>query len=281
MILSGLSWAPLKRLLPLTGMKRLPGTQKTTSQSSKFFWYLFLFYLLIDDLIKPQSNFALPTLSSTTAVPSGARSMSMSVGLPIAATTSQHVPVASVQPQGAQIQFTQEQTAIADALEIPVGLRRTGNPLKLQEHYTRYLALLEAEKKFKQMQKDGSWPTGLRQPVGRDIPNLFIGKSTWHDYWTKIFPHITDYPEMVKWLSDDEECMEAVELFGVNLKAYHFGELLKWVQNGGSLVKPRKGSAREGSVASSSTSKKAFTSKKPAGPTKKMATSKSGNSRRK
>ena len=81
--------------------------------------------------------------------------VSTSSGLPLAATTSLFVPVtsASVQPQGARVHFTQEQSAMADALGIPVALRRTGNVLKLQEHYTHYLALLEAEKTFKKMQR--------------------------------------------------------------------------------------------------------------------------------
>ena len=230
--------------------------------------------MLTGHLIIPQSNFALPSLSSTTVVVSAA-----SAGLPIAATTSQSVPVASasVQLPCVQVHFTQEQTAMADALEIPVALHCTGNALKLQEHYTWYLALLEAEKKFKKMQKDGTWPGGLRLPVGRDNPNLFIGKSTWHDYWTKTFPHIAEYPEMVKWLSDDEDCMEMEELFGVKLKAYHFAELLAWVQNGGSLIKLKKGAAKE----ASSTSKKLSTSKKPDGSAKKVAISKSGNSKHK
>ncbi|EDR01088.1 uncharacterized protein LACBIDRAFT_333601 [Laccaria bicolor S238N-H82] len=160
-------------------------------------------------------------------------------------------------------------------LEIPVALRHTGNALKLQEHYTCYLALLEAEKKFKKMQKDGTWLAGLRLPVSGEILNLFIGKST----WTKTFPHIAEYPEMVKWLSDEEDCMETEELFGVKLKAYHFAELLAWVQNGGSLVKPKKGAAKDASAATSSTSKKLSTSKKPAGSAKKVATSKSGTSK--
>ncbi|EDR09218.1 uncharacterized protein LACBIDRAFT_326641 [Laccaria bicolor S238N-H82] len=221
------------------------------------------------------SNFTLPSLSSTIVVASAA-----SPGLPVAAaaTTSQLVPVMAGPPQGVRVHFTQEQTIMADALEIPVALRRAGNALKLQEHYTRYLALLEAEKKFKKMQKDGTWPAELRLPVGREIPNLFIGKSTWHDYWTKIFPHIAEYPEMVKWLSNDEDSMETEELFGVKMKAYHFAELLAWVQNGGSLIKPKKGAAKE---ASAGTSKKSSTSKKPAGSAKKVATSKSGSSKRK
>ncbi|KIJ92679.1 hypothetical protein K443DRAFT_113196, partial [Laccaria amethystina LaAM-08-1] len=221
------------------------------------------------------SNFTLPSHLST--------AVAASAVLPTAATTSLIVPVASasVQPQGGRVHFTQEQTAMADALEIPVALRHTGNALKLQEHYTRYLALLEAEKRLKKMQKDGTWPAGLRLPVGRDIPNLFIGKSTWHDFWSKTFPHVAEYPEMVKWLSNEEDCMETEELFGVKLKAYHFAELLAWVQNGGSLVKPKKGAAKEGSAATSSTSKKSSASKKPAGSAKKVAASKSGTSKRK
>ena len=89
--------------------------------------------------------------------------VSASSGLSLAATTSLVVPVtsASAQPQGVRVHFTQEQTAMADALEIPVPLRCTGNAFKLQEHYTHYLALLEAEKTFKKMQKDGTWPAGL------------------------------------------------------------------------------------------------------------------------
>ena len=45
--------------------------------------------------------------------------------------------VAWFQPQGVRVHCTQEQTVMADALEIPVALCHTGNALKLQEHYTR------------------------------------------------------------------------------------------------------------------------------------------------
>ena len=96
-------WTLLKRVTQLRE-KRLPGTQKTTSQSSKFFWYLCLSYLLIGDLIMQQSNFTLLSLSSSTAVVSAA-----SAGLPITATTSQTVSVTSVQLQSVQVHFTQDQ----------------------------------------------------------------------------------------------------------------------------------------------------------------------------
>ena len=99
-------WTLLKRVTQLRE-KRSPGTQKTTSQSSKFFWYLFFSYFLIGDLIMQQSNFTLLSMSSSTTVVSAA-----SAGLPITATTSQPVSVASVQLQSVQFHFTPEQIAM-------------------------------------------------------------------------------------------------------------------------------------------------------------------------
>ena len=72
--------------------------------------------------------------------------------------------------------------------------------------------------------------------------------------------------------------METEELFGMKLKAYHFAELVAWVQNGESTLKPKKGAAKE---ASAGTSKKSSASKKPAGTAKKVPASKSGTSKHK
>ena len=73
---------------------------------------------------------------STTVVVSAA-----SAGLPIAATTSQSVPVssASVQLPGVQVHFTQEQTAMADALEIPVALKlKVMHVLSVHNHIVKH-----------------------------------------------------------------------------------------------------------------------------------------------
>jgi hypothetical protein len=179
---------------------------------------------------------------------------------------------ASVQPQGSsKFAYTVEQTNFTNALQIPSGMHRTGTSLTLQQHYARYLAYLEALTTLKKMQKDGTWPEGLRIPGASDIRLLFIGKSTWHDSWSKTFPHLKDYPEMKKWLADDEDCLRDIDLWDSNLKTYHFPELIQWLNQGGSLKKPKRGGAKEATTSKSAA--KVSTSKK--------SKSKAGSSKRK
>ena len=166
-------------------------------------------------------------------------------------------------------------------------MRRTGTSLTLQQHYTHYLAYLDALTTSRKMQRDRTWPEGLRVPGDSDIRLLFIGKSTWHDSWSKTFPHLKDYPKMKKWLADDEDCLDDVDLWGSNLKSYHFPELILWLKQGGSLKKgAKKGAVKEASIAGPSTSKgaaKASTKKLNAParktPARKASTSKAGNSK--
>jgi hypothetical protein len=216
---------------------------------------------------------------------------STNVGVSVAGTSQSVLPAVSVQPQGTvKFVYTLEQTAMANALEIPSEMRRTGTVLTLPENYARYLALLEAQNKFKEINKNGTWPVGLRKPNGTDIKHLFIGKSTWHDSWSKTFPHLNAYPEMVKWLNEEDDALEDQELWGSNLSGYHFPELIDWVKKGGSLKKGKKGAANEVVPAPStlknagkaSTSKKsAGSSKKSAGSSKKLTSTKAGTSKRK
>jgi len=251
--------------------------------------YLFSFFSLINDLIILQSNFTLPTALSTSVGTSAASVLSTNSGVS-GASASQFVPLAtSVQPQGSsKFAYTAEQTKFADALQIPSELRRTGTSLTLQQHYARYLAYLKALTTLKKMNKDGTWPEGLRVPSDSDIRLLFIGKSTWHDSWSKTFPHLKDYPDMKNWLADDEDCLDDVDLWDSNLKSYHFPELILWLKQGGSLKKgAKKGAAKEASTSGPSTSKsaaKASTSKKSnssakKAPARKASTSKAGNSK--
>ena len=253
-----------------------------------FFWYLFFFSPLINDLIILQSNFTLPTVFSTNIGTPAASVLSTNSGVS-GASASQFVPLAaSAQPQGSsKFTYTAEQTDFANALQIPSEMRRTGTSLTLQQHYTCYLAYLDALTTSRKMQRDRTWPEGLRVPGDSDIRLLFIGKSTWHDSWSKTFPHLKDYPKMKKWLADDKDCLDDVELWGSNLKSYHFPELILWLKQGGSLKKgAKKGAVKEASIAGPSKSKgaaKASTkeSNAPAKktPARKASTSKAGNSK--
>jgi hypothetical protein len=161
---------------------------------------------------------------------------------------------ASVQPQGSsKFAYTVEQTGFVNALQIPSEMHCTGTPLTLKQHYTCYLAYLNTLTTLRKMQKDETWPEGLRVPGDSDICLLFIGKSTWHNSWSKTFPHLKNHPEMKKWLADDEDCLDDVDLWGSHLKMYHFPALLLWLKQGGSLKKQaKKGAVKEASGSSTS-----------------------------
>jgi hypothetical protein len=289
MMLFGLFWVLSQTLPQLREMKRLPGAQRTISQSSVFFWYLFFFFPLINDLIIPQSNFTLPTVFSTNVGTPAASVLSTNSGVS-GASASQFVFLATfVQPQGSsKFTYTAEQTESANALRIPSELHRTGTSLTLQQHYACYLAYLKALTVLRKAQRDGTWPEGLRIPGESDVRLLF-GKSTWHDGWSKTFPHLREHPKIKKWLADDEDCLDNVDLWGSNLKTYHFPELVLWLKQGGSLKKGGKKAAASTSgpstlksAAKASTKKSTASAKKaPAkkAPAKKASTSKTGNSK--
>jgi hypothetical protein len=89
---------------------------------------------------------------------------------------------------------------------------------------------------------------------------------------------------MKKWLTDDEDCLNDVDLWGSNLKAYHFPELALWLKQGGSLKKQvKKGAVKEASTLKSTARASTKKSNAPAkkAPARKASTSKAGNSKAK
>lgn len=160
------------------------------------------------------------------------------------ASSSANIAVVSGPSQPAQVanphraadsMLTAEEEEIAQALEIPPTMYRKGAALSLQEHYARYLVFLEAKKTLAAKKKDGLWPAGLRTPTDSDCWALFIGRSTWYDGWNKTFSKLRNFPEMIKWLNNDEDAQQDRDLWG-KVGTYHFIELVNWIENDGTLV---------------------------------------------
>ena len=152
----------------------------------------------------------------------------------------------------------------AEALNIPPALYRTGQNLSLQEHYRRYLFFLNAKKRLAKMtgrykknrdtDSDGSeddgdgdgdgdgdetatWPSGLKLPSSADIGQIFVGRSTYYHSWKKAFPQLSQkYPEMVSWLTSQNDRKSDLDLWGKEQSVYHFQELLLWIKLGKTLV---------------------------------------------
>ena len=130
-----------------------------------------------------------------------------------------------------------EQFLIASKLQIPTTMLCTGAPLSLWANYLCYLVYLETIQKLEDMKKSGTWPAGVRMPTSMDVILLFIGKTTWYNSWIKSFPAVAEYPEMVNWLKSEEGHQSDLEVWGVVQNAYHFPDLMTWLENGGTLCK--------------------------------------------
>jgi len=157
------------------------------------------------------------------------------------ASASQAASALSSVPSTPSTLLSSEQCLFAAELHIPSNMLRTGAPLSLQANYLRYLVYLETSQKLEDIKKSGTWPSGLKMPTSMDIILLFIGKSTWYDSWTKTFPAVVKYPEMVKWLKSEEGHQSDMEVWGVVQNVYHFPDLVTWLENGGTLAVEKKG----------------------------------------
>jgi len=167
----------------------------------------------------------LPTASASTSL--------AAVAGPVAGSSSAKAQIATKL-------LTSEQHLIAAELQIPSNMLRTGAPLSLQANYTRYLVYLEACQTLANLKNTGTWPSGLKVPGQMDVILLFIGKSAWYDSWSKTFPNITKYPEMVKWLRMEDDRQSDLEVWGIAHNVYNFVHLITWVENEGSLIVEKK-----------------------------------------
>ena len=169
-------------------------------------------------------NLASATVSSTS---------SAAIARPVATSSLAEAQVASNL-------LTSEQRLIAAELQISSDMLRTGAPLSLQTAYARYLIYLEACQTLASLKNAGTWPADLKIPSSMDVVLLFIGKSVWYDSWSKAFPNVTKYPEMVKWLKMEDDCQSDLEIWGISQNVYNFSHLISWIGNGGSLNVEKK-----------------------------------------
>ena len=121
---------------------------------------------------------------------------------------------------------------LVEALNIPMELTDHGDKT-LGYCWQKYKAFLEAAKLC-----DEQWATGEltkvfdRKPSKTDIIGIFKGKTQWHLTYAKIFPKISNYPNMVDWLEEKEDRLSDLELWGVVKPVYGFSELSKWLEDG-------------------------------------------------
>ncbi|KAF8231171.1 hypothetical protein L208DRAFT_1278326, partial [Tricholoma matsutake] len=82
-------------------------------------------------------------------------------------------------------------------------------------------------------------------PTKTNIIELFVSKSFFYSHYKHYFPKVAKHDEMISWLSEDEDQLCDVDLWGIKKEAYTFMDLVAWLQNGGTLEVERKEQEQE------------------------------------
>jgi hypothetical protein len=131
--------------------------------------------------------------------------------------------------------------------QIPDHLLRDSDKIErgLHLYYKKYKACLSALSLSESMASAGKW--AIRKPSDTEVVELFIGKTMWHDKLKKTFSRVSKYPEMLKWLNEEEDGLPDIDVWGEEKTLFTFKDLKSWLDDKDMTVKRRmdKGKARE------------------------------------
>jgi hypothetical protein len=118
-------------------------------------------------------------------------------------------------------------------LEIPLELTDHKDP-NLGYAWQKYKACLAAVKTCNTLWDSGKLKGVFdKKPTQADIVGVFKGKTQWHLTYSKAFPRVSNFPQMVSWLEDQSDKLSDLELWGVAKSGYTFSDLMEWLKNGG------------------------------------------------
>ena len=93
---------------------------------------------------------------------------------------------------------------IIDILDIDVQITKQVAPIYLKDYHRKYSTLVSILPKIQLavwQHPDSEWEG--KPPAEREVVEMFIGKSIWHDSWQPKFSCVIQhFPEMKKWLEE-------------------------------------------------------------------------------
>ena len=162
------------------------------------------------------------------SIPSSSQSSSVTHSTTSTVSSSADAPMA----------LTPRELKIVNILDIDVQITKQVAPIFLKDYYRKYCTLVSILAKIPSaawQHPDSEWEG--KPPAEREVVEMFIGKSTWHDSWQLKFSHVIQhFPEMKKWLEDDPTRQLTKQLWGREEdQPFKLKELQIWMDNGGFL----------------------------------------------
>ncbi len=162
------------------------------------------------------------------SIPSSSRSSSVTYSTTSTVSSSADAPMA----------LTPRELKIVNILDIDVQITKQVAPIFLKDYYRKYCTLVSILAKIPSaawQHPDSEWEG--KPPAEREVVEMFIGKSTWHDSQQPKFSRVIQhFPEMKKWLEDDPTQQLTKQLWGREEdQPFKLKELQIWMDNGGFL----------------------------------------------
>jgi hypothetical protein len=107
----------------------------------------------------------------------------------------------------------------------------------------------EINKAYTHLQNSTTWAG--KKPLRLTIIELCMSKSQFYDDFHPVFSQAVKYPDMMKWLTQEEDCMSGYDLFGIEKSFYTKKDLDGWVEK-----KKGKGKEKEKEESKKKSSKK-------------------------
>ena len=128
------------------------------------------------------------------------------------------------------------------------------NERGLHVAYEKYKAYLGACRTYEREVADGSWTGGKLS--GADLIQLFVSKSFWHSHYKPLFSKVSDHPDMLKWLENDEDRLSDEVLWGFKKASYQFKDLRAYLEQNEMKKGKGKGKVKDDKSGGSSKKKK-------------------------
>jgi hypothetical protein len=109
------------------------------------------------------------------------------------------------------------QELIINTLNIPIHLTDHGK-CDIRMAFTKYLACIDAIKTLPKMCQSGTWTHKV--PSNDDVIEVFTSKSAYFKNHKKVFPMVSSYPAMEKWLLNADDAPPDHDVWGYKKQTF-------------------------------------------------------------
>jgi hypothetical protein len=119
-------------------------------------------------------------------------------------------PVASASTSSSALSVTHQNPVSAWIISL---LNIADHLVDRRASYAKYLAYIEAQQSLAKLIGGGGWPASQKKPKSEDLIEVFISRSAFFKNYLPHFPRVPDYPDLQRWLKNEENVPTDLEEF--------------------------------------------------------------------